>query len=127
MELDLNHNGTIWYMPPEHLEAALNRKISKIDGRFDVWSLGIILHELVMGYRPFGNRAFAAAALKDLTYDHAAALVLWEFRNLKGLEIPALTSSQYSNDLKNFIMTCLSTIDTRPQARELKLHPWIKS
>jgi serine/threonine-protein kinase len=48
---ELTHAGTVMgsmrYMPPEQMLAR------DIDARGDVWSLGVILHELVSGARPF--------------------------------------------------------------------------
>lgn len=52
-KLELNC-GTLWYKAPEMLEK------KKHDGhKIDIWSLGIILYELVTGYLPFDdtNRA----------------------------------------------------------------------
>ena len=40
--------GTPQYMPPEQLNASTN-----VDARSDIWALGVILHELVTGARPF--------------------------------------------------------------------------
>ncbi|MEY4548424.1 MAG: hypothetical protein RL685_4619 [Pseudomonadota bacterium] len=40
--------GSPAYMSPEQLESSRN-----VDGRADIWSLGVILHEMIMGQVPF--------------------------------------------------------------------------
>ena len=44
--------GTPYYMPPEQV-AGLTRRL---DGRSDIWSLGVILYELLTKRRPFQGR-----------------------------------------------------------------------
>jgi serine/threonine protein kinase/Tfp pilus assembly protein PilF len=48
--------GTLPYMAPEHVRA-LQRRGGTVDGRSDVYSLGVILHELLTGRHPFPRRA----------------------------------------------------------------------
>jgi serine/threonine-protein kinase len=51
--------GSIPYMSPEQLQAS-----TRVDFRTDVWSLGIVLHELVTGRRPFEGHNGAAIAAR---------------------------------------------------------------
>jgi eukaryotic-like serine/threonine-protein kinase len=48
--------GTITYMAPEHRAAVMGLPAGRVDERCDVFSLGVVLHELATGQRPLPPR-----------------------------------------------------------------------
>src|SRR5256885_6485875 len=59
--------GTLGYMSPEHVRG------SAIDHRSDIWSLGVLLHEMLTGVRPF--RADDVPALADAILNQDPSLI----------------------------------------------------
>lgn len=55
--------GTPAYMSPEQMKGAKG-----VDARSDIWSLGVVLHECLVGRRPFEAESFSALVLA-VTHD----------------------------------------------------------
>ena len=78
--------GSLSYMAPEHLEAcdpSHSRKAHDLDGRCDLFSLGVLLWELRCGVRPFPDDAVVASGISRLEtmarrrYDHGPDQATW--------------------------------------------------
>jgi serine/threonine protein kinase len=73
--------GSLAYMSPEHLEAfdsRHERSPEDLDGRADLFSLAVVLAELLTGQRPFRDRPAAgdiAAALADMRARRQAEVI----------------------------------------------------
>ena len=77
--------GTVAYMSPEQLRGL------KVDGRADVWSLGVVMYEMIAGRLPFGT---------DSKSDTIAAILREE--------VPLSTRySEVPVDLQRIITKCL--------------------
>jgi serine/threonine protein kinase len=58
--------GTIDYMAPEHLNALAEGTSNGLDGRGDIYGLGVVLFEAVTGRRPFGTPRRGASLVEVL-------------------------------------------------------------
>jgi serine/threonine protein kinase len=54
--------GSPYYMSPEQVQSAKD-----VDARSDIWALGVILYELLVGRVPFGGETIAELVLKIMT------------------------------------------------------------
>jgi serine/threonine protein kinase/Tfp pilus assembly protein PilF len=58
--------GTIDYMAPEHLQALAEGCADRVDGRADIYGLGMVLFEALTGNRPFDSPRKGASVMEAL-------------------------------------------------------------
>jgi serine/threonine protein kinase/Flp pilus assembly protein TadD len=72
--------GTVAYMAPEHLRAMASRDPAlarKVDRRSDIYSLGMVLYEMLVGHKPFDQSASYApmpALIEAMAVERAQAI-----------------------------------------------------
>jgi eukaryotic-like serine/threonine-protein kinase len=116
--------GSLAYMSPEQLEASNpdhDRKADELDGRSDVYSLAVMLWELLTGNRPFGEERVAANMVDTLT----------QLAERRRAGVPAESIAALPRDLpggmKEVLLSCLSpNLAERPataadMARQLEI------
>ena len=93
--------GTIEYMAPEMLRR------ENCGAKVDIWSLGILLYEMLHGYTPYSSRN-----QKEI---------------IKKIARDSLRFKYASDDAKDLIERMLSkNPSNRPEVWEIFLHPWVK-
>ena len=97
--------GSLAYMSPEQLEAANPahaRDPKELDGRSDVFSLGVMIWELLTGERPFGDEHFTGSW--NATLDSLIA------RRRQGLSAEKLVKlpADLPPGLKDVLLSCLA-------------------
>eukprot|EP00300_Choanocystis_sp_HF-7_P026089 c2867_g1_i2.p1 GENE.c2867_g1_i2~~c2867_g1_i2.p1 ORF type:complete len:344 (+),score=78.12 c2867_g1_i2:850-1881(+) len=113
LELTSQGAGTYWYLPPECFEVS-NSGPPVISSKVDVWSVGVILYQMLFGRRPFGHNLSQQAILAQRSLFHAAQV---EFPN----------KPQISDDCKDFIIKCLTfSQSARGDVEDMSEHPFLK-
>ena len=79
--------GTVAYMPPEQASGFGNQ----VDGRGDIYSIGVILYEMVTGERPF--RGTMQAVLQQVIHDAPPS--------------PQKLNTSVTKDLQTIILKCM--------------------
>ncbi|KAG2443686.1 hypothetical protein HXX76_002034 [Chlamydomonas incerta] len=95
--------GTAQYMAPEVFKG-------KYDQRADIWSLGVIMYILLVGFMPFGGKNDAAIEKAVLRGKYALEGEEWD---------------EVSDEAKDMVRSMLqSDPDKRATLQQLQAHPW---
>lgn len=114
MALTSQGAGTYWYLPPECFQTN-NGKAPLISQKVDVWSVGVILYQMVYGKKPFGEDMSQETILRE-------NVIL----NITDIEFPAKPA--VSAECKDFIVRCLQKdVERRWSVSELCEHPFVTS
>ncbi len=116
--------GSLAYMPPEQLEAcnpAHSRTPDSMDGRSDIYSLGVVLWELLFGRRPFPN--------EEMEGDWSTTLEQFARRRREERPQPPepLGSDPVLRELYEVLLKCLAPdpADRFAHGGELGRHLWL--
>ena len=93
IELTSQGVGTYWYLPPECF--MMDDKPPLINNKVDVWSIGVMLYEMLFGMRPFGHNMSQEKILKEKII-------------LKSYNVSFPTKPTVTNETKEFIKKCLA-------------------
>ncbi|KAH6789729.1 Protein kinase superfamily protein [Perilla frutescens var. frutescens] len=110
MELTSQGAGTYWYLPPECFELSRTPLISS---KVDVWSLGVLLYQILFGRRPFGH-------------DQSQERILREDTIIKARKVEFPSRPSVSNEAKDFIRRCLTYNQAdRPDVLAIAQDPYL--
>lgn len=110
MELTSQGAGTYWYLPPECFNV---KSIPLISNKVDVWSVGVMLYQMLYGVRPFGH-------------DQSQEQILRNEVMLNAKEVHFPSRPAISPDCKDFIQKCLAyNQETRMDVHTAAAHPFL--
>lgn len=113
LELTSMGAGTYWYLPPECFAHDHNSP-PRINPNVDVWSVGIILYQILFGARPFGEGQSQKSILSERTM-------------LRATSVTFPPKPAISQEAKDFIKVCLTPSQAdRPSTRELCDHAFVR-
>ena len=106
--------GTYWYLPPECFCNPSAETPTRISAKVDVWSIGVILYQLIYGKKPFGN---------DLSQQDVLRHDI--IKNAYNVHFPAKPA--ISSECKSFILKCLEhEQEKRPDIHMLWKDPFLQ-
>lgn len=112
MDLTSQGAGTYWYLPPECF--VIGQAPPKISSKVDVWSLGVILFQMLFGQRPFGEGQTQERLLSERTI-------------LRAHTVNFPKEPKVSDACKEFIRRCLThQQEARPNVIELCAHSYLQ-
>lgn len=110
MELTSQGAGTYWYLPPECFDV---KRVPLITNKVDVWSVGVMLYQMLYGRRPFGH-------------DQSQEQILRNEVMLNAREVQFPTKPSCSAECKDFIKRCLAyRQEDRMDVHQAASHPFM--
>jgi tousled-like kinase len=128
VELTSQGAGTYWYLPPECFDRG--DAPPRISSKVDVWSLGVILYQMLFGKRPFGEGKSQERVLSEGIMLNATR-VEFPQEGLKthsnGAGSVSTVVPKVSDEGKDFIKACLTWDQKhRPDVFQLCQHPYLR-
>lgn len=112
MELTSQGAGTYWYLPPECFVMKPGAA-PIISNKVDVWSVGVILYQMLFGRRPFGHEQSQEQILRNEVM-------------LNAREVTFPTRPAVSPECKEFIRRCLAyRQEDRMDVHAAAAHPYM--
>lgn len=122
VELTSQGAGTYWYLPPECFDRG--DAPPRISSKVDVWSLGVILYQMLFGKRPFGEGKSQERVLSEGIMLNATRV---DFPQEGSKSSPSAVP-RVSDEAKDFIRACLTWDQRhRPDVLQLCQHPYLRS
>ena len=104
--------GTVGYMAPEQIEGR------EVDGRADLWSVGVMLYEMVAGRRPFDGSSTAQTLIRSV---NGEAPSLLSFGLALPAGFPAVVERALARSASERFLSALDMVEALSQAVEAPL------
>jgi tousled-like kinase len=114
IEITSQGAGTYWYLPPECFQTRSQGQIPVINTKVDVWSAGVILYQMLVGKKPFGDGQSAESLVSQGTI-------------AKAFQVEFPQGKLVATETRAFIQRCLSYYPgQRPDILEIMNDPYIR-
>ena len=129
VELTSQGAGTYWYLPPECFDRGDSPP--RISSKVDVWSLGVILYQMLFGKRPFGEGKSQERVLSEGIMLNATRVDFplegSKMASSSGMGGTLSVVPKVSDEAKEFIRACLTWDQKhRPDVMQLCQHPYLR-